>query len=86
MAYEARADLGANWPLVAGVGILALVLFYALYIVNGQLDAADNALAQLGQWLGNIGTDVQSVVSPFTSLGNWLSGLFGGNNNNNSDQ
>lgn len=77
MAYEARADLAANWPLIAGIGILAAVLFYALYIVNGQLQQADNLI-------GGAGSDVQEILSPITGLFNWIGGWFTGSNN--SDQ
>jgi hypothetical protein len=76
-SYSANADLGANWPLVAGVGILAALLFYALYIVNGQLNQADNLV-------GGTASDVQKILSPITGLFSWLGGLF--SSSSNSDQ
>jgi hypothetical protein len=59
-----------NWPLVAGLGVAAAVLFYALYIVNGQLQQADSLV-------GGAASDIQAVVSPITSAFSWVGGLFG---------
>jgi hypothetical protein len=69
----AGASFGAeiNWPLVAGLGVTAAVLFYALYIVNGQLQQAD-------QLVGGTASTLQSIVSPITSATNWISSLFSG--------
>jgi len=65
------ASFGANinWPLVAGLGVTAAVLFYALYIVNGQL-----------QQLDSLGTGVASsiqgaaswITSPLQTIQTWL--------------
>jgi len=67
----------ANWPLVVGVGLIAAVLFYALYIVNNQLQGAD-------QIIGGAGSDVQSILSPITGLFSWVGNLF--NSSSDSDQ
>lgn len=70
MAGQGNVSAEINWPLVAGLGVTAAVLFYALYIVNGQLQQADSLL-------GGAASDVQSVISPITNALNWASGLFG---------
>jgi hypothetical protein len=64
MAQGASFGAEINWPLVAGLGVAAAVLFYALYIANNQLQAADSAVASIG-----------NIPS---SIGNWISGLFSG--------
>jgi hypothetical protein len=69
----ASANLNANWPIVAGLGVAAAVLVYALYIVNEQLQQADNLI-------GGAGTDVQSVVSPIVNAFNYLGNLFSSDN------
>ncbi len=53
-----------NWPLVAGLGVTAAVLFYALYIVNGQLQQVDNA--------------VTGIASPFAAISSAISNFFNG--------
>jgi hypothetical protein len=67
----AGANFGAeiNWPLVAGLGVTAAVLFYALYIVNGQLQQIDS----LGSGLASAIQGVASTVtSPFQAIATWL--------------
>jgi len=71
MAVDTSVNANINWPLVAGLGVTAAVLFYALHILNNQLNQADSLL-------GGAASDVQSVISPITSATNWLSSLFGG--------
>lgn len=69
--YRASADLGANWPLVVGVGILAAVLVYALFIVNEQLTPVSTATSGLAGLLGSIENAIEAPL-------NWLANL-GGN-------
>jgi hypothetical protein len=67
----AGASFGAeiNWPLVAGLGVTAAVLFYALYIVNAQLQQLD----ALGQGAASAIANAASVVtSPLQTIENWL--------------
>lgn len=53
MAQATEFGASANWPLVAGIGILGAVLIYALYLVNQQLNTvtspASSALSSAGQ-------------------------------------
>jgi hypothetical protein len=74
-SYEAGANI--NWPLVAGLGVAAAVLIYALNIVNGQLQQLDTGISA-------IGSEAQTLTSPITSISgaisgaiNWVGGLFG---------
>jgi hypothetical protein len=69
MSQSVSAEI--NWPLVAGLGVAAGVLIYALHIVNNQLGQADNLL-------GGAANDVQTVLSPITGLFNWVGNLFSG--------
>jgi len=58
----------ANWPLVIGIGILAAVVFYALYIVNNAATTVETPLGQI----------LAAIAAPFQAITN----LFTGNNNN----
>jgi hypothetical protein len=64
-----NVNANINWPLVAGLGVAAAVLFYALYIVNNQLQQAD-------QLVGGASSDVQAVLSPIAKAFNWVGSLF----------
>jgi hypothetical protein len=69
----------ANWPLVVGVGILAAVVFYALYIVNEQLNTAvDPLIAQIQNLLNNA---QQAIANPLCS---WF-GIFCSSGSSDSD-
>ena len=68
---DQSVNANINWPLVAGLGIAAAVLFYALHIVNNQLNQADALL-------GGAAQDVQSVVSPITAVTNFFSNAING--------
>lgn len=61
----------ANWPLVVGVGVLAAVAFYILYIVNQQLTPVSTTTGALANL-------IQAIVAPVTSaaqsINNWISG------------
>jgi threonine/homoserine efflux transporter RhtA len=66
-----------NWPLVAGLGLTAAVLFYALYIVNGQLNAIDSAATTLSQAASNAAS---AITSPLQTIQNWFSDPSGSDN------
>jgi hypothetical protein len=79
----------ANWPLVIGVGILAAVVFYALYIANNLLNGDPNANQSpssgvaSGGIIGAITSITQGVASAFN---NFLCSFSLGGNCNGSDQ
>jgi hypothetical protein len=58
-----------NWPLVAGLGVAAAVLFYALYIVNNQLNTLDSAAQALADGVKNAAS---VVTSPLQAISTWL--------------
>lgn len=67
-----------NWPLVAGLGITAAVIFYALNIVNNQLGQADALLGGAATDVQNAVQSVQSVISAPASIWQSITGFFSG--------
>lgn len=61
----------ANWPLVVGVGVLAAVAFYILYIVNQQLTPVSTTTGALA---GAVSSVLSPITNAFNALGNWISG------------
>jgi hypothetical protein len=81
MDYAGKAEI--NWPLVAGLGVTAAVLFYALYIVNGAFTTTENAV---NTTVNTAASAVNTAIAPFAAISNAITGFFGGNSDSDSDQ
>jgi hypothetical protein len=51
-----------NWPLVAGLGIVAVIVLYILFKAGGILSGA----GQLGSSIGSVGQGVGNLVNTVT--------------------
>ena len=69
----------ANWPLVVGVGILAAVVFYALYIINQAASGPETAINGVSGLVG-------SITGFFSNIFSGLTGWFNDNVSSPSDQ
>lgn len=69
MPVESRVSAEVNWPVVVGVGIIAVFAFYLLYSVNQVVQNVEQAtttpLANLESGVGNF----LHYLNPF----NWFS-------------
>jgi hypothetical protein len=56
MATQTSAQFGAevNWPVVVGIGIIAVLVFYALYEVSGMLNQTLGPINSLEATIANI--------------------------------
>lgn len=68
-ALGVSENVNIDWPLVAGLGVVAAVVFYALYIVNGQLNALDSAATSLSQGISNAAS---VITSPLQDIKDWF--------------
>jgi hypothetical protein len=67
-------NVNIDWPLVVGLGVVAAVIFYALYIVNGQLNALDTAASTLSTAASNA---AGAITSPLKTIQGWFDGTGG---------